>query len=162
MNKSNLPLILIAISLLIVAVSIAYYLLIFIPSKEQTKLETQKVVEQKKEFEKVSISTKRENCIFDAEENYYAYWNKRGKELGTLNYVKNFKIEGVGSEQWKLDLDTNRKLSMEEVWVWDEQKQDWVVNRLLAQNVKLPSDEVERIDGQLKDKKEECFRLYPN
>lgn len=72
---------------------------------------------------------------------------------------KNTRIEGAGKYEVKIDIDTGDKLSAGEEWLWDEKRQDWVVNRNLTQNVKLPSDEVDRIDKVLKDEKDNCFKL---
>lgn len=79
----------IIVGTLIVALSIAYYLVIFLPQKEKTRVEQQKqdqqTEEQKENAEKAEIS-KKENqnklllsaCLADADDNYWNYMELNG------------------------------------------------------------------------------------
>lgn len=68
--------------IIIVAVSVAYYFVVFIPQKESQKVELQKEelrTSQQKEQEKTSAL---KDCLHQADFNANAYWNKQCKDYG--------------------------------------------------------------------------------
>lgn len=76
----------IIVGVLIVALSIAYYLVIFLPKKESEKFKLQKYNLDKLEIEKTFNKASLEKCLSDAEKEYmrYAEINGNKKDDGTV------------------------------------------------------------------------------
>ena len=68
--------------IIIVALSVAYYFIVFIPQKESQKDELQKEElrnNQEKDQEKTSSL---KDCLYQADLDAHAYWNKQCKDYG--------------------------------------------------------------------------------
>lgn len=74
--NNNWSTLLLSVAALIVALSIGYYFVIFLPQKEQEKIQQEKqkntAMEEKKTNEKLLLNY----CLEDAEKSYNYNWNK--------------------------------------------------------------------------------------
>lgn len=77
LNAKNI----VAASLLIIALSFAYYFVIFLPEKEKAKLEQEKIEQEDKQKQWLLNKTGLENCLKDAEKTENDFWNKTCKDV---------------------------------------------------------------------------------
>jgi len=152
--------IIIAITLLIIALSVAYYFVIFLPQKENQKIELQRLeaeeekteAEQKKK-EAESKSQLLSICLGQAESTYSSNWNNECKSQGKLT-----------SECIKL-IDMSLDDYIEENNIPDSKRIDAVdefFDKKSDCSCRLPLDNADRIEEWKKADKEECHIKYGN
>lgn len=155
-------------SLLIIAFSIAYYLIIFLPKAESEKLSQQTTNSIRKELKEMQLQQDKDQeekdkksnldyCLSSAAITNGTSWREECKALGLLSQECTdlinmsledyFKKNGV-DDFTKTDLDTWRQIT-------DKNKQE-----LTDCNCRLPKYNAEVLNGYLKDYKDECFKKY--
>ena len=151
---------LIAISFLIIALSVAYYFVIFLPQKEKQKLEQEKLritQEQhnaaQKEEEAKSQKESLDSCLLDAEIGYSKNWNKecRSQELMSAACVELTEMTIIDyTEKNKIDLDKSPDALKE------------FMKKQADCSCRLPLENSDRIDKRREEEKEVCYRRFGN
>jgi len=153
----------ISVSLLIIALSMAYYFVIFLPQKENQKIELQRFeaeqkrlevkqqVEQQKEQEdsKLRLLTQ---CLNQAGENYHTNWFSECKSQGKLSATC-IKLMEMTFEEYIKENNIPDNKRVEAVSEFYDKRDDC--------SCRLPSDNARRIEGWEEDAKDECFKKYP-
>lgn len=95
MNLDKLTKIILIFSVLLVTSSVSYYFVIFLPEKEEAKLELQKDKFRLELLETEEAKKEREDnetllaiCLRNAEADYNAMWNAQCERLGKLGLVE--------------------------------------------------------------------------
>lgn len=144
----------ISISLLTIALSIAYYFVIFLPGKEGNR--------QQQEQARIEL---RRICLVKAEQNRAIQWLKYCDDLGQLTppvekYYSN-KITTIDGKKAVKDSETGIIYSLDENWIWQQPQNEWVPNEARIGNCKLSSDITDKIDRDTQTQKDECLKEYP-
>ncbi len=147
----------ILITLFLIAISIFYYFVIFIPKKENARVEAEKQAQLAND-EKIKIATEKANnqkeqnkillntCINDAYDNYHNNWAgycKRNLEItstGLENCLKGGSINDYCHTLWDADLANYRKGGY---------------------SCSLSSKISDGLDATLKEDKNSCYKNYP-
>lgn len=141
-----------AVSFIIIALSVAYYFVIFVPHKENKILEQQKIAQQLKEQkeeeeekqeeeEKKNKATMLNICLSLAQDNYNAVWASNCKSNAS-------KIStGLASCRESSLSDSDCR----SIWGSPNAKPD----------CSLPLDLAKSIEDSLNKQKDECFKKYP-
>lgn len=165
---------LIGISLLVVALSVAYHYVIYIPQKEQKQLDlvTQEqqakyLKEQQDKLDEQAANAKREqnisDCLSNAEENYSKNWFASCKTLGRLTSKCISLNELTYEEYWKqnapkidenLSADEKVKIVTDFVADYNKEKEECLCT--------LPAATATRWDDTLKDSEDACYKRYEN
>ena len=82
MKKINFVQAIFAVAFLIIALSIGYYFVIYIPQKDKNALEQKKLEQSTKNSEVQQNKISLANCLSNAEVSYTAYWNSECKTRG--------------------------------------------------------------------------------
>jgi hypothetical protein len=166
--KHNWFKILITLATLLIAFSIFYYFVIFIPKKEQIifnmereKIEeekqTQLAEEQKKQEEKQKALEDLNSCMGDAENAYNSRWNDECDFLGNLtNECKTILIETYSYSDYLEKEGLSSKISDSNYYSF----LDYLTKKGNC-SCRLPSATAERFNEDLKESKNECYKKYP-
>lgn len=141
----------IGVSLLIISLSIAYYFVIFIPQRENAKIQLQKQEQLKKELkEKEVMQTKEEakqalnSCLSQADINGNNFWNRECEGQGLLSQsCIDFLAKGT-------DIYYDKTMTADEI-----------KKKLVECSCRLPQYNADRVSQSVKDDKAECFKKYP-
>lgn len=138
-------------SVFLIAFSIFYYLVIYIPGKERQKVEDQKQEElQKKKVEddkKLQLDT----CLIRADTQYSDNWNNECKSQGKLS-ASCIKLLDMTYEDYKKENNIPKDDSLAKLTEFFDKRDEC--------SCRLPLDNSDRIDGRKKDAKAECYRKY--
>ncbi len=157
-NKTNKNLLLIPLSL--IAVAIFYYLVIFLPQREQTKIDSTNK-EKKEELLSKSLEKKNlNNCLDEAENNETWAWVSECERTNQLTFSKDTFVNSEEKET-KTSMNNYASYSLDEKWIYNKEEDDWVPNTDLIKNCELPIDWIKRVETNLKEQKDECFKRYP-
>lgn len=156
----------IIISVLLISFSFFYYYVIFLPKKEQTRINTEKQEqfskELKEEREKKEAEQALNTCIATVEENYSNQWLKECKAQGKLS-SSCIALVGMTREEY---IEKN-KTPIEEYSdpiKYLENLETLLVNRnkkLAECSCSLPLSLADRVNDSLEKNKNECFKKYP-
>ncbi|MDY0015965.1 MAG: zinc ribbon domain-containing protein [Bacteroidales bacterium] len=141
-----------AISFMIIALSVAYYFVIFIPHKENQIIEQQKIAqqlkEQKEEEEKNKAEEEKKNkatmlnvCLSLAQDNYSAVWasNCKSNASKISTGIANCRESSLSDSDCR------------SIWGNPDSSSD----------CSLPLDLAKSIEDSLNKRKDECFKKYP-
>jgi hypothetical protein len=153
--------IILSIAILIVALSVGYYFVLYLPQKEQRQIDLQKQQQQAKDKKEEEIKAQSQqalsDCISDAETNYSNNWFRECKSRGSL---------------------TSRCISLHEMTFDEYAKQNNIPSgtenigeRLKAIDTfykerddcscRLPLDLADRLNKILENEKDLCLKKYP-
>jgi len=166
--KQNWFKISIVIVMLLIAVSIFYYFVIFIPKKEQMRLEaeaakiesekqTQLAEEQKKQEEKQKAQDDLNSCIASAGSNYNSRWNNECDFLGKLtSECKTILIDTYSYTSYLEKKGLSSKISDSNYYS--------IIDYYTKKDecsCRLPNDVADGLNKDLKESKDECYKKYP-
>jgi len=154
-------------SFLLIAFSLCYYYVIFLPQKEEARLEQQRQEQLAKEGreqqaleqelqEKEEAERALDTCLADAESDYHEQWYRECKSQGKLTGRCILLHEMTFDEYAKQNNIPNDPLSSERLEAlldFYEEKDEC--------SCRLPLENADRINQQLQDDKDECFKKYP-
>jgi hypothetical protein len=166
--KNNWFRILVIIAILLVAFSFFYYFVIFIPKKEQARLnierekieeekQAQLAEEQKQQEEKQKALEDLNSCMSDATSAYDSQWNDECDFLGKLtNECKTILIETYSYSDYLEKEDLSLKSGDSNYY----SLLDYLTKKDGC-SCRLPTATAERFNVDLKDSKNECYKKYP-
>ena len=150
-------------SLLLVASSVFYYYVIFLPQKEETRLEQQRQEqlakeEQERQALEQELQEKKEAeqalnaCLADAESNYHEQWYRECKGQGKLTN-RCISLHEMTFEEYAEQNNISDDKRLEALLDFYEERDEC--------SCRLPLSNADRINQQLQDDKDECFKKYP-
>jgi len=155
------------LAILLIASSVFYYYVIFLPQKEEAKLEQQRQEqlakeEQERQVLERELQEKEEAeqalnaCLADAESNYHEQWYRECKGQGKLTSrcisLHEMTFEEY-AEQNNIPDDPLSSERFEALLDFYEERDEC--------SCRLPLSNADRINQQLQDDKDECFKKYP-
>jgi len=138
-------------SILLIAFSVFYYLVIYIPGKEKQRIEQQKHEEQQKKKAEESKRFQLDTCLSEAEGQYTRDWNNECKSQGRLS-VSCEKLLDMTYNEYKEENNISNEASLAKLTEFFDKRSDC--------SCRLPLDNSDRINGWKKDAKAECYRRY--
>ena len=138
-------------SVFLIAFSIFYYLVIYIPGKERQKVEDQKQEELQKKKVEDDKKLQLDNCLNEADGQYTRNWNAECKSQGKLS-ASCIKLLDMTYEDYKKENNISKEDSLSKLTEF--------FNKRGECSCRLPLDNSDRIDGWRKDAKGECYRKY--
>ena len=156
-------------SVLLIGFSLFYYLVIFLPQKEQNRIDLQKqerLVEENEKQAKIKQQKNKEieeqkekeeaernltNCLTDAEDSYYKSWNEMCKRLGKLSKECE---EILFADNYFDYLKKHPEFQSENSLKLFMKKQNEC-------SCLLPSNHADTFDKRLQEDKNECYKKYP-
>lgn len=151
------------VAILIVSFSVFYYLVLFLPNRENAKLMQERLQVKQQENEKLAVEKKRQVCLDEANDSYTINWIKTSEADGVIQPVKTVSDEYTVSSdgEFKTHKKTGKKYSISEHWIWSNTKNDWVANDERAQLTRLPTDQSDSLKERRDKAKDLCLKLYP-
>lgn len=159
----------VTIIFLLIGISVFYYYVIFLPKKEQSRLDldkakaAQEILQQQKKDQLVQeqkdqgledkylAQVNLDKCLLEESNNYTFQWLQTCNSRGLLpNDCKKFADSSYTSEQFT----TENHLSY-----YDGLKQ--YIDKQNECSCRLPSSSAESIETRTKQNKDECFKKYP-
>lgn len=148
----------VAIGILIVCLSVGYYFVLFLPQKENQKIELQKIEQEKKEQQEEQQQRARENratslstCLSEAESNYSRNWGNECRSQGLLSSKCILLMDMTTVEYAK---EKGLELNAETLVKFLKEKNDC--------SCRLSFGISDRIEGLRKDAKEQCHKQFGN
>lgn len=138
-------------ALLLVAFSIFYYLVIYIPGKESQKVEAQKLETELAEQAEYDKKIELETCITNAEVSYSNNWNAECKSQGKLS-ASCIKLLDTNYEEYRKENNISKEDSLVKLTEYFKEREEC--------SCRLPSYNSDRIEGWRKEAKDECYRKY--
>lgn len=154
--------ILISLSALIIALSVGYYFVIYIPQRDRDQQAAQKQYQIDQERKKEKEQTDLQKCLDNADQANAYYWIGSCEELGLLTH-NNSLVHFTGSDGKDYLKDPNTKLiySLDEKYVINLSSGVKKVNKDLIKNCRLPNDTISFIDQRVKILKNDCYKRFP-
>jgi crotonobetainyl-CoA:carnitine CoA-transferase CaiB-like acyl-CoA transferase len=155
-HADNILKFVLAIGILVICASVAYYFVIFLPQKENQAIEIQKQQLELKKAEQAKTEQAKQDaqdilnsCLATATANYNDFWNRECKSLGLLTQQCNhlMEITAVGYS------DENPNLKIIDAWTEYRKKK-------AECSCRLPSYNAERVDASQKDDIDNCYKQY--
>ncbi len=155
MKKSTNPYLPIYVLLLLLLLPVAYYFLYALPTNNAKLLELEQEKYQREQDaifeEELAEAERQENldyCLLNADLNYSHLWNSQ-------------------CEAWKVEVDTAwRNCRNNSGFMTDEQNKNYCISSTPDYDVDengsclLPTTRTDRIEQQIKEEKDECYRRY--
>lgn len=138
-------------AVLLVAFSVFYYLVIYLPGKENQKIETQRLEVEQQKKEKELKQESLSSCLTSADESYTNNWNNECKSQGKLSDACIKLVKMTFDEYAKENNIPNEKrlVAIDEFY---DKKHDC--------SCRLPTYNADTIEGWKKDAKDECYKRY--
>jgi len=154
--KDNWFQVIIALAIILVAISVFYYFVIFIPQKEQARIDQQKqeqlAKDQKEQEAKQQAEQALNTCLADASTSYSDQWYRECKSQGKLTNrciaLHDMTLEEYAKEK---NITADKQFT-----VWGD-----FYKEKNGCSCRLPLDNADRINKSLQDDKDECFKKYP-
>jgi len=144
-------------SLLLVAISFFYYYVIFLPQKEESRLEQQRQEQLAKEYKeqeaKEDIQKNKElldNCLTGAVNTYSRQWDRECEAQGLLTEECK-ELLNMSFEDYQKKYNLSGLL---------EGYSDYVIKKNEC-SCRLPTHKADDLESYRKELKDECFKKYP-
>ncbi len=148
--------IVVALGILIVCLSVGYYFVMFLPQKENQKIEIQRIELEKKQQqdkqeqrEKSEKSTSLTTCLLDSDVSYSKNWDAECKSQGLLSEKCISIIDMTPAEYAK---EKGLPLEVETYTKFYEEKRNC--------SCRLPLNNSDRIEKWKNDSRDECYKRY--
>jgi len=167
MTLGNAVKISIVLAVLLVSFAIFYHYVIFLPQKEEAKLEQQRQEQLTKELKEREEQEALDACIANAEKKYNDQWNKECKALGRLT-SSCIDIHELSFSEYldKYDLNPETYNQQRELPVTGEAEDfivglfDYFERRNDECSCRLPISTADRFGERLDEAKAECFKRF--
>lgn len=150
-----------AIAVILIGIAFFYYFVIFLPQKEQARINQQNqeqlAKEQKEQKEKEEATKSLNFCLSFAEDNYSSMWNKECDYLGELTteckdiLLNTYSYNNYVSKK-NLSIEPSDKNYLSVIDYYKKKEEC---------SCRLPTTRADRLNESLKEDKAECYKKYP-
>lgn len=163
-------------SVLLIGFSLFYYLVIFLPQKEQNRIDLQKqerLVEENEKQAKIEQQKNKEieeqkekeeaernltNCLTDAEDSYYKSWSEMCKRLGKLSKeCEEILFADTYGDYLEKHPEFQPEHSLDAIMGGHEK----FMEKRNECSCLLPTHHADTFDKRLQENKNECYKKYP-